>query len=85
MPGEPDEALKSIATAMRLDPLYPSMVLHFRAQAYFSLGNYEAAARHLVERIARAPGTDASRMLLASCYGHLGRIEDAKCRMGGAS
>jgi len=81
--GEPAEALKSIATAMRLDPLYPSMVLHFRAQAYFSLGDDKAAARHLVERIARAPGTDASRMLLASCYGHLGRIEDARAAWAG--
>ena len=76
--GEPAEALKSIAVAMRLDPLYPSMLLHFLAQANFSLGDYEAAARQLLERIARTPGTDASRMLLASCYGHLGRVEDAK-------
>ena len=30
------------------------------------------------DRIARTPGTDASRMLLASCYGHLGRAEDAR-------
>ena len=81
--GEPAEALKSIAIAMRLDPLYPSMLLHFHAQASFSLGDDKAAARHLVERIARAPGTDASRMLLAACYGHLGRAEDAKAAWAG--
>jgi hypothetical protein len=34
--------------------------------------------RHLLERIGRMPGTDASRMLLASCYGHIGRAEDAR-------
>jgi adenylate cyclase len=67
-----------MAMAMRLDPLYPSMVLHFLAQANFSLGKYEIAAQQLVDRIARTPGTDASRMLLASCYGHLGRAEDAR-------
>jgi len=76
--GRAAEALEPIAMAMRLDPLYPSMVLHFLAQANFSLGKYEIAAQQLVDRIARTPGTDASRMLLASCYGHLGRAEDAR-------
>ena len=76
--GRAAEALEPIAMAMRLDPLYPSMVLHFLAQANFSLGKYEIAAQQLVDRIARTPGTDASRMLLASCYGHLGRAEDAQ-------
>ena len=76
--GRAAEALEPIAMAMRLDPLYPSMVLHFLAQANFSLGKYEIAAQQLVERIARSPGTDASRMFLASCYGHLGRAEEAR-------
>lgn len=76
--GRPAEALEPIATAMRLDPHYPGMVLHFLAQAHFSLGDYETAARLLLERIARNPGTDSSRMMLASCYGHLGRPEDAR-------
>ncbi len=76
--GEPAAALKQIAVATRFDPLYPSIVLHFLAQANFSLGQYEIAARQLAERISRTPGTDASRMLLASCYGHLGRLDDAR-------
>ena len=63
---------------MRLDPHYSNMLLHFLAQAHFSLGQYEAAATRLLERIARNPDTDASRMLLAACYGHLGRAEDAR-------
>jgi adenylate cyclase len=76
--GRAAEALEPIAMAMRLDPHYPAIVLHFLAQANFSLGKYETAAQQLVDRIARNPGTDASRMLLASCYGHLGRVEDAR-------
>ena len=76
--GRAAEALEPIAIAMRLDPHYPSIVLHFLAQANFSLGEYEIAAQQLLDRIARNPGTDASRMLLASCYGHLGRAEDAR-------
>ena len=76
--GRPAEALEPIATAMRLDPHYSPIVLHFLAQANFSLGQYEIAARQLVDRIARNPDTDSSRMLLASCYGHLGRLDDAR-------
>ena len=76
--GEPAQALEPFAKAMRLDPHYPDIVLHFLAQANFSLEKYEIAARQLLDRIARNPGTDASRMLLASCYGHLGRVEDAR-------
>ena len=76
--GRAAEALEAFALAMRLDPHYPGIVLHFLAQAHFSLGHYEPAAQRLRERIARTPGTDSSRMLLASCYGHLGRMEEAR-------
>jgi adenylate cyclase len=76
--GRPAEALEPIAMAMRLDPHYPAIVLHFLAQTNFSLGKYKTAAQQLIDRIARTPGTDSSRMLLASCYGHLGRVEDAR-------
>jgi adenylate cyclase len=58
-------------------------VLHFLAQANFSLGNDEAAAQQLLERIARTPATDSSRMLLAACYGHLGRTEEARAARAG--
>ena len=63
---------------MRLDPYYPNMLLHNLALAQFSLGGYEVATAHLLERIDRNPETDASRMLLAACYGHLGRTADAR-------
>jgi len=76
--GRAEEALAPFATAMRLDPHYPNIVLHLLAQAYFSLGQYETAACHLLERITRNPNTDACRMLLAACYGHLGRAEEAR-------
>jgi adenylate cyclase len=76
--GRSAEALEPFAMAMRLDPHYSPIVLHFVAQANFSLGHYETAAQRLLDRIARTPGTDSSRMLLASCYGHLGRAADAR-------
>jgi len=76
--GRAAEALEAFAIAKRLDPHSPSIVLHFVAQANFSLGRYEAAAEHLLERIARTPATDSSRMLLAACYGHRGRVDEAR-------
>ena len=76
--GESARALEPFAMAMRLDPHYPDILLHFMAQANFSLGKYEIAAQQLLDRVARNPQTDASRMLLASCYGHLGRAEHAR-------
>jgi len=76
--GRAAEALEPIATAMRLDPHYSSIVLHILAQANFSLGEFDTAAGLLAERIRRFPATDASRMLLASCYGHLGRLDEAR-------
>src|SRR5205085_4033788 len=71
--GRAEESLGHFATAKRLDPHHSNMLFHLLAQAHFSLGQYEEAAAQLLERIARNPSTDASRMLLAACYGHLGR------------
>jgi adenylate cyclase len=76
--GRSAESLDPFHTAMRLDPHYSNMLLHLLAQAYFSMGDYEEAARHLRERITRNPLTDASRMLLAACYGHLGQLDEAR-------
>jgi adenylate cyclase len=76
--GQPEKAIEKIRISMRLDPHYSPMVLHFLAQAYFGLGQYETAANHLLARIARTPATDSSRMLLAACYGHLGRLEEGR-------
>ena len=81
--GRSADALEAFAIAKRLDPHSPSIVLHFVAQAHFSLGRSEAAVERLLERIARTPATDSSRMLLAACYGHLGRTEEARAAWAG--
>jgi TolB-like protein/Flp pilus assembly protein TadD len=77
--GRPAEALQPLATAFRLDPNnHEDPHLHYLAQAYFCMGRYEDAAAVLKRRIVRKPDTDMSRILLASCYGHLGRAEEAR-------
>jgi adenylate cyclase len=76
--GRGGEALEPFAATMRLDPHYPNVVLHLVAQTHFSLGEYDDTVRYALDRINRNPNTDASRMLLAAAYGHLGRVEDAR-------
>jgi TolB-like protein/cytochrome c-type biogenesis protein CcmH/NrfG len=77
--GRAAEALRPLATAFRLDPNNEQDPhLHYLAQAYVCMGRYEDAAAVLKRRIVRKPDTDMSRVLLASCYGHLGRADEAR-------
>jgi adenylate cyclase len=77
--GRATEALEPLATAFRLDPNNEQDPhLHYLAQAYFCIGRYGDAAAVLKRRIVRKPDTDISRVLLASCYGHLGYAEEAR-------
>jgi TolB-like protein/Flp pilus assembly protein TadD len=75
--GRSDESLEHYETAMRLDPCYPDLYLHFLAQSYYSLSRFQDAIEALEERITRNPDTDISHVLLASCYGQLGRKDEA--------
>jgi adenylate cyclase len=63
---------------VRLDPNHPIHYQHFLAQALFALGRFEDAVRALKARLARQPDSDASRVLLAACYGQLGRADEAQ-------
>jgi tetratricopeptide (TPR) repeat protein len=76
--SRPADAIESLKKSMRLDPQHPRIWLHFLAHAYFVAGNYQEAAALLERRIRLQPETDISRVLLASCQGHLGREADAR-------
>ncbi len=76
--GRSHEAITNLQESMRLDPSHPALWLHFLAHAYFVGENYEEAVSTLRRRIRRQPETDISRVLLASCYGHLGDVEQAR-------
>ena len=75
--GRPMDAIERLAIAMRLDPQYPNLLLHVLGHAHFLLEQYEDAATALRRRLVRNPNSDMSRVLLAACYGHLGRREQA--------
>ncbi|MBX5101018.1 adenylate/guanylate cyclase domain-containing protein [Rhizobium lentis] len=76
--GRSEEALACFDRARILNPYFPDVVLHFQAWAWFQLRRYDEAVELLVQRVSRNPVTDVSRALLAACYGHLGRFEEAR-------
>jgi adenylate cyclase len=76
--GRPLEAIPALERATRLDPAFRSTHLHFLGMAYLLAGKYETAAALLRERILLMPGTDFSRVLLASALGHLGDGDEAR-------
>jgi TolB-like protein/class 3 adenylate cyclase len=82
--GDPAGALATLDTLMGLDPHYPDIALQFLADARFSLGEYELAADAIERRLKRNPESETAFALLASCYGWLGRSEDAHRAWGEA-
>ena len=75
--GRPLEAIPALEHATRLDPAFRSGHLHFLSMAYLLAGKYDTAVALLKERIRLIPGTDFSRVLLASALGHLHEVDEA--------
>ena len=76
--GDAAAAINAIDACMRFDPLYRDITLHYLAEARVSLGQFDAAVATLKQRLERNPNAHTSLALLASCYGHLGRIAEAR-------
>jgi TolB-like protein len=76
--GDIEGSLKTLDTYMQLDPLHPEIALYFLAEAQAASGQFDAAVTTLARRLERNPNSETSYALLASCYGHLGRIEESR-------
>jgi adenylate cyclase len=76
--GNAEDAIRTINAYMRLDPLYPVIALHFLAEAHLALGHFEEAVAALKQRLERDSNSETSYALLASCYGHLGKIAESQ-------
>ena len=74
----PSHAVDTLNAHMRLDPFYPPLALHFLAQAQLSLGQFDAAGTTLKRRLERDPNSENGYAPLASCYGHLGQIDESR-------
>ncbi len=75
--GRAADAIAYINTAMRLDPHYPPIYLHFLGLAQFATNRLEDAAATLERATMRNPDDPWSFMLLAAAYAHLGREREA--------
>ena len=76
--GQPDEALNFIATAMRLNPNYPSHYVLARGTALFAMGDLKQAAEVFEEGIERNPHASMLYVPLSSVLAQLGRREEAR-------
>lgn len=72
--GVCEEALAQIERAMRLNPFYPDQYLWDMAGALMKLHRFEEA----IATVARMHNATQGRRILACCYGHLGRLEEAR-------
>ncbi len=76
--GRPEDGLKAIRKAMRLNPRHPFFYVWNVGHAYFMMGRYEEAATAFERVLERNPQFPGGHMTLAATYGHLGRTVDAE-------
>jgi adenylate cyclase len=72
--GEPEEALPQFERAMCLNPFYPDRYLWCMAGALTKLHRFAQA----VDCVQRMNNPAQGRRILACCYAHLGRMEEAR-------
>ena len=58
-------------------------ILYFLAEARISLGQFDEAVTAIKQRLERNPKSETSYALLASCYGHLGRVAESQAAWAG--
>ena len=77
--GQPDIAIEHLGAALRLSPrsrVGPSLLNI--GQAYFFRGRFDEAVPKLLLAIQDDPGYPQQYRLLAACYAHMGRLDDAR-------
>jgi adenylate cyclase len=77
--GQPDIALEHLETGLRLSPrdrLAP--YLNAFGEAHFFSRRFDEAAANLLESLERAPSFPVTYRVLAACYAHMGRLDDAR-------
>jgi tetratricopeptide (TPR) repeat protein len=77
--GQPDLAIEHVETALRLSPLeHIGMPLVVIGAAYFYKRQFDDAAAKLLLAIQDNPGHPIPYRILAACYAHMGRLDDAR-------
>lgn len=76
--GNAQEALRSVDTAMRLNPTYPFWYLFMRGTAHYALEQYDSAIADFEKASELNPTAQFVRFWLAAAYAQSGRTEDAE-------
>ncbi len=77
--GQPDLALNHFETFLRLSPRdRRANYLHGISEAHFFSRRFDDAAAKLLESLERAPSFTVTYRVLASCYAHMGRLDEAR-------
>jgi tetratricopeptide (TPR) repeat protein len=77
--GQPDLTIEHLETALRLSPR-ERMGVHLTVvgEAYFFKRQFDEAASKLLLSIQDHPGSPLAYRFLASCYAHMGRLDEAR-------
>jgi TolB-like protein len=77
--GQPDLALEHFATYLRLSPRERAApYLSSIGEAHFFSRRFNEAAASLLASLERAPAFPITYRVLASCYAHMGRLDEAQ-------
>jgi adenylate cyclase len=77
--GQPDLAVEHVETSLRLSPRERmGQPLSVMGNAYFFKRQFDEAAAKLLSSIQDHPGFPPSYRTLASCYAHMGRLDEAR-------
>ena len=77
--GQPERALDDFQNYLRLSPRDRiTGYMNSIGEAYFFCRRFDEAAAHLLGSLERAPGFPITYRVLASCYAHMGRLDEAR-------
>jgi adenylate cyclase len=77
--GQPELALDHFENYLRLSPRERlASYLNGIGEAHFFCRRFDEAAVNLLGSLERAPGFPITYRVLASCYAHMGRLDDAR-------
>jgi adenylate cyclase len=74
----PEEAIKILKKAIRLNPMPQAWYLHNLASAYRNMGRYNEAIGWAKKAVGREASNVFSHLVLVSCYSLAGREEEAR-------
>jgi len=77
--GQPDLTIEHVETSLRLSPREPmGQPLFVLGGAFFFKRRFDEAVPKLLLAIQDNPGFPASYRILAACYAHMGRLDEAR-------